>query len=57
GYGFPVFRGGPMFYADSVGVENVYNDICAFHKEHGKLWEPAPLLGRMAKEGKTFTMG
>jgi 3-hydroxyacyl-CoA dehydrogenase len=56
GYGFPVFRGGPMFYADSIGVENVYNDIRAFHKEHGKLWEPAPLLARMAKEGKTFTM-
>ena len=57
GYGFPVFRGGPMFYADSVGVESVYKDICAFHKEHGKLWEPAPLLERMAKEGNTFTMG
>ncbi|NUM56579.1 MAG: enoyl-CoA hydratase/isomerase family protein [Candidatus Hydrogenedentes bacterium] len=57
GYGFPVFRGGPMFYADSVGVDSVYKDICAFHEVHGKLWEPAPLIERMAKEGKTFTMG
>ena len=57
GYGFPVFRGGPMFYADSVGIESVYSDICTFHAAHGKLWEPAPLLERMAKEGKTFTMG
>ncbi|MBM3289410.1 MAG: 3-hydroxyacyl-CoA dehydrogenase [Candidatus Hydrogenedentes bacterium] len=57
GYGFPVFRGGPMFCADSAGIDAVYKDICAFHAEHGKLWEPAPLLERMAKEGKTFTMG
>lgn len=57
GYGFPVFRGGPMFYADSLGLENVYKDISTFHKVHGKLWEPAPLLERLAKEGKTFTMG
>lgn len=56
GYGFPVYRGGPMFYADTIGVENVYKDICAFHDQHGKLWEPAPLLARMAKEGKSFTM-
>lgn len=57
GYGFPVFRGGPMFYADSVGIETVYKDICAFHNEHGQLWEPSALLERMAKDGKTFTMG
>jgi len=56
GYGFPVFRGGPMFYADSVGVDSVYKDVCAFHKQHGKLWEPAPMLARLATEGKNFTM-
>ncbi len=54
GYGFPAYRGGPMWYADSVGLKNVYQRICEFHAQHGELWEPAPLLRRLAEEGKTF---
>jgi len=54
GYGFPSYRGGPMWYADAVGLKNVYDRICHFHQQFGELWEPAPLLTRLAKEGKTF---
>jgi len=54
GYGFPAHRGGPMWYADTVGLKKVYDRITEFHKEHGELWEPAPLLKRLAEEGKTF---
>jgi 3-hydroxyacyl-CoA dehydrogenase len=55
GYGFPAYRGGPMFYADTVGLKKVYERICEFHEQHGFLWEPAPLLKRLAEEGKTFS--
>ncbi len=54
GYGFPVYRGGPMFYADTVGLGAVYDTICGFHKGHGEFWQPAPLLERLAREGKRF---
>jgi 3-hydroxyacyl-CoA dehydrogenase len=54
GYGFPAYRGGPMWYADTVGLKKVYDRIEEFHKKHGELWEPAPLLKRLALEGKTF---
>jgi len=54
GYGFPAHRGGPMWYADSVGLKNVYHRILEFHREHGKLWEPAPLLKQLADQGKSF---
>jgi len=55
GYGFPAHRGGPMWYADTVGLKNVYNRVLEFHKQHGKLWEPAPLLKQLAAQGKTFS--
>jgi len=54
GYGFPVYRGGPMWYADTVGLSRVYERVLEFHRRHGELWEPAPLLKRLAEEGKTF---
>src|SRR6195256_3155191 len=54
GYGFPAHRGGPMWYADTVGLKEVYDRICEFHKQHGELWEPAPLLKRLVEEGKGF---
>jgi 3-hydroxyacyl-CoA dehydrogenase len=54
GYGFPSYRGGPMWYADSIGLKNVHQRICQFHSRHGELWEPAALLRRLAEEGKTF---
>jgi len=55
GYGFPAYRGGPMWYADRVGLDKVYNRICEFHRQFGPLWEPAPLLKRLAAQGKTFS--
>ena len=54
GYGFPAYRGGPMWYADTVGLDKVYSRILEFHRQHGELWEPAPLLKRLAEERKTF---
>jgi 3-hydroxyacyl-CoA dehydrogenase len=54
GYGFPAWRGGPMFYADTVGLKNVLSKIEEFEKRHGELWAPAPLLKKLAQEGKTF---
>ncbi len=54
GYGFPAHRGGPMWYADTVGLKKVYDRICEFHKQHGELWEPAPLLKRLAEQGSGF---
>ncbi|HXT74781.1 MAG TPA: 3-hydroxyacyl-CoA dehydrogenase NAD-binding domain-containing protein [Candidatus Eisenbacteria bacterium] len=54
GYGFPAYRGGPMWYADTVGLKKVYQRICEFQKQHGELWTPAPLLQRLAEQNKTF---
>jgi 3-hydroxyacyl-CoA dehydrogenase len=54
GYGFPGYRGGPMWYADHVGLKNVLEQILVFHREQGELWEPAPLLWRLADKGLTF---
>jgi 3-hydroxyacyl-CoA dehydrogenase len=54
GYGFPAYRGGPMWYADTVGLQKVHDRIREFRDHHGELWEPAPLLTRLAEQGKTF---
>jgi len=54
GYGFPGYRGGPMWYADTVGLKNVYTRVKEFHLRYGHLWEPAPLLQRLAEAGSTF---
>jgi len=54
GYGFPGYRGGPMWYADTVGVKNVYARVHDFHQQYGHLWEPAPLLKKLAEEGGSF---
>ncbi len=54
GYGFPAFRGGPMFYADTIGPKKVYDRVCQFEKEHGFWWKPSPLLKRLAEAGQTF---
>jgi 3-hydroxyacyl-CoA dehydrogenase len=54
GYGFPAYRGGPMWYADTVGLKKVYDRICEFYKRHGEIWEPAPWLKQLAEQGKTF---
>ena len=56
GYGFPVTRGGPMHYANAVGLKNVYETIMDFAETHGSdHWEPAPLLNRLAGADGQFT--
>ncbi|MGZ5847673.1 MAG: 3-hydroxyacyl-CoA dehydrogenase NAD-binding domain-containing protein [Ramlibacter sp.] len=58
GYGFPVFRGGPMLYADQVGLFNVMQAMKRFQqnpRDDAKFWEPAPLIKRLVAEGKTFS--
>jgi len=55
GYGFPAYRGGPMWYADTVGLKKVYDRIREFETQHGELWTPAPLLQRLAEQNKTFS--
>ena len=55
GYGFPLFRGGPMFYADTVGLSNVLMSIHRYAKgRHPEAWSPASLLSKLASESKTF---
>ena len=55
GYGFPPYRGGPMFYADTVGLPKVLASIEKFQKGYmGEVWKPAPLLVKLAREGKRF---
>jgi 3-hydroxyacyl-CoA dehydrogenase len=54
GYGFPRFRGGPMKYADTVGLANILADIRAFAQEDPLFWQPAPLLEKLVAEGKDF---
>ncbi|MCX2861009.1 3-hydroxyacyl-CoA dehydrogenase NAD-binding domain-containing protein [Paucibacter sp. PLA-PC-4] len=58
GYGFPLWRGGPMCYADTVGLFNVVQAMKRFAKnplDDAKFWEPAPLLARLVAEGKSFS--
>jgi 3-hydroxyacyl-CoA dehydrogenase len=54
GYGFPAYRGGPMWYADTLGLDKVYGRILQFQEQHGELWQPAPLLTQLAKEKRKF---
>ncbi|MEN7527988.1 MULTISPECIES: 3-hydroxyacyl-CoA dehydrogenase NAD-binding domain-containing protein [unclassified Cupriavidus] len=55
GYGFPLFRGGPMLYADQVGLFNVAQSMKRYAKGyHGEAWTVAPLLQKLADEGKGF---
>ena len=54
GYGFPRYRGGPMFHADTVGLDKVLEAVKRFHASHGEFWKPAALLERLAAEGRRF---
>jgi 3-hydroxyacyl-CoA dehydrogenase len=55
GYGFPVYLGGPMFYADQIGLKKIYDAILKYKDLVGaEYWTPAPLLEKLAKEGKGF---
>ena len=56
GYGWPVYRGGPMFWADQIGLAKLRDRLLEFQKATGDaFWTPAPLLNRLADAGKTFT--
>jgi len=55
GYGFPAYRGGPMFHADTIGLKNVLNSMQRFQSGYqGAVWKPAPLLVKLANEGRKF---
>jgi 3-hydroxyacyl-CoA dehydrogenase len=57
GYGFPIHRGGPMLYADQVGLFNVMQAMKRFQqnpRDDAKFWEPAPLIKKLVAEGKNF---
>ena len=56
GYGFPRYRGGPMHYADTVGLDKVYATVCAFEERFGSMyWQPPALLKELAERGKRFS--
>jgi len=52
GYGFPKHEGGSMYWAQKRGLDKVLADVERYHAEYGKLWTPAPLLVRLAREGQ-----
>ena len=54
GYGFPAYRGGPMHFADQLGLETVLEKIKAFETDAPRWWKPAPLLEKLVAEGKSF---
>jgi 3-hydroxyacyl-CoA dehydrogenase len=54
GFGFPRHRGGPMFYADTVGLATVLARVTAYRQQFGDYWRPSPLLERLASEGRGF---
>ena len=54
GYGFPRYEGGPMFYADRVGLDKIYDKVSQFHDDYGDWIEPSDLLKSLASEGKGF---
>jgi 3-hydroxyacyl-CoA dehydrogenase len=55
GYGFPRHRGGPMHYADAVGLDKVYDTVCGFEERFGSLyWKPPALLKELAESGRKF---
>ena len=54
GYGFPAWRGGPLRWADSIGLSSIVEDLIGFEREHGGAWTPTPLLRELAESGGTF---
>jgi 3-hydroxyacyl-CoA dehydrogenase len=55
GYGFPAYVGGPMWFADAQGLDNVLADMERFFKETGdEVWKPSSLLKKLVSEGKNF---
>ena len=54
GFGFPRYHGGLMFWADGLGVQDVYNQIAAWHQQYGDRWAPSALLRKLADTGTAF---
>ena len=54
GYGWPVYRGGPMFYADLIGLDTILETIKKFHKKFGDAWKPAGLIEKLVSQAKGF---
>jgi 3-hydroxyacyl-CoA dehydrogenase len=54
GMGFPAERGGPMHWADSVGLPRIHAAVVALNEQHDDNWAPAPLLAELASSGRTF---
>ncbi len=55
GYGFPRYRGGPMFHADTIGLKTLHEGMLRYRAQFGPMhWEPAPLLTRLVGEGRTL---
>ena len=54
GFGFPVYRGGPMHYADTLGLARVRDELNALAERHGEHWRPAPLIEQLAARGARF---
>jgi 3-hydroxyacyl-CoA dehydrogenase len=54
GYGFPAYRGGPMFYAEQIGLGRILEAMRRLHEQHGDILRPSSLLERLAREGKGF---
>jgi len=56
GYGFPRYRGGPLFYADTIGLKTVHDGMLKYREIYGPMhWEPAPLLARLVRERRTIS--
>jgi 3-hydroxyacyl-CoA dehydrogenase len=54
GFGFPRYRGGLMYWADGIGVRDVYNQIASWHQQYGARWAPSALLRQLAESGTSF---
>jgi len=54
GYGFPAFRGGPMHWADTLGLTKVRDEMRRFEQQHGERWKPSPLIEELAASGHSF---
>ncbi|WP_338515703.1 3-hydroxyacyl-CoA dehydrogenase family protein [Erwinia aphidicola] len=55
GFGFPRYRGGPLFYADTLGLDRVVRDLTRFAEEEPYFWRPAALLLQRAKQGRPIS--
>ena len=57
GFGYPRYRGGPMFYAETLGLPTVLDRVTQYRAQFGDYWSPAPLLEQLVAEGRGFYTG